>query len=126
MIKTGDIFHAEYNNYYGTKKRHYFYCIYSQEEDINNHLYEDVIGLMITSNKKLDYIVDNINDYNVKVKLYTTNSYVCCDKIFRFNKNEKIESKGDLLDDYEKKKVLEHYKKFINESLRQLGDNKNE
>lgn len=125
MIKTGDIFHVEYNNYYGSKKRHYFYCIYSQEQDINNKLNEDIIGLMITSNKKMDFIIKSNNDYNVKIKLYTTESFVCCDKIFRFNKNDKIELKGDLLDDFEKKMILKYYKKFIGESLRQLGD-KNE
>lgn len=121
MIKTGDIFHVEYSNYYGSKKKHYFYCIYSQEQDINNRLNEDIIGLMITSNKKYDTIVKKHNDYNVKVKLYTTDSFVCCDKIFRFNKNDKIELKGDLLDEHEKKMVLIYYKKFLKESLRQLG-----
>lgn len=125
MIKTGDIFLVEYSNYYGSNKRHYFYCVYSQEQDINNKLNEDIIGLMITSNKKMDFIIRSNNDYNVKIKLYTTESYVCCDKIFRFNKNDKIELKGDLLDDFEKKTILKYYKKFIGESLRQLGD-KNE
>ena len=37
-------------------------------------------------------------------------------------KNDKIESKGDLLDNFEKKMILKYYKKFIDESLRQLGD----
>lgn len=124
MIKSGDIFHAVYDNYYGENKKHYFYCIYSQEEDINNKLNEDVIGLLITSNEKMEFIVNNQNDYNVKIKLYTTDCYVCCDKIFRFNKKDKITLKGDLLDDYEKRVILRYYKKFINESLRQLGDKK--
>lgn len=123
MIKTGDIFLAEYNNYYGKKRKHYFYCIYTQKQDINNNLEEDIIGLMITSNKKMDYIIQNFNDYNVKIKLYTTESYVCCDKIFRFNKNE-ITTFGDLLDDFEKRMILIYYKKFMKETLRQLGDKK--
>lgn len=121
MIKTGDIFHAEYDNYYGTKKKHYFYCVYSQNEDINNTLNEDVIGLMITSNQKMDYIIENKNDYNVRIELYEKEVYVCCDKIFRFNKNE-IDIKGDMLNQEEKDEILVFYKKFIKESLRQLGE----
>lgn len=123
MIKTGDIFLAEYSNYYGVKKKHYFYCVYTQEQDVHNNLNEDVIGLMITSNPKMEFIIHNNNDYNVKVKIFTTDSYVCCDKVFRFNKNE-IEPKGDLLDDFEKKLISRYYKKFVNESFRQLGGKK--
>lgn len=122
MVKAGNIFLAEYSNYYGEKKRHYFYCIYSQEEDINNNLNEDVIGLMITSNKKMDYIIENKNDYNVKIILHSKNVYVCCDKIFRFNKNE-IKTKGGAITKKEKKEIDFYYKKFIKESLRQLKEN---
>ncbi len=124
VIKTGDIFLAKYSNYYGKNKAHYFYCIYSQEEDINNHLNEDIIGLMITSNPKMEDIIKNYNDYNVKVKIYTTEAYVCCDKIFRFNTKDKVVNHGDLLDELEKQDILEHYKKFIGETLRQLKDEK--
>lgn len=119
MIKAGDIFHVEYDNYYGTKKRHFFYCIYSQNDDVNNTLDEDVIGLMITSNQKMDYIIENKNDYNVKIELYDKTVYVCCDKIFRFNKNE-VDYKGNLLKRKEKNEISIYYKKFIGESLRQL------
>lgn len=126
MIKTGDIFHVEYNNYYGTQKRHYFYCIYTQKEDINNTLSEDVIGLMITTNEKMDYIVKYKNDYNVKIKLNDKTAYVCCDKIFRFNvKDKKIDYVGDLLNAKEKKAITKYYKRFIKESLRQLQGDKN-
>lgn len=127
MIKTGDIFHVEYNNYYGTQKRHYFYCIYTQKEDINNTLSEDVIGLMITTNEKMDYIVKYKNDYNVKIKLNDKTAYVCCDKIFRFNvKDKKIDYVGDLLNAKEKKAITKYYKRFIKESLRQLQGVNNE
>lgn len=127
MIKTGDIFHVEYNNYYGTQKRHYFYCIYTQKEDINNTLSEDVIGLMITTNEKMDYIVKYKNDYNVKIKLNDKTAYVCCDKIFRFNvKDKKVDYVGDLLNAKEKKAITKYYKRFIKESLRQLQGVNNE
>ena len=127
MIKTGNIFHVEYNNYYGTQKRHYFYCIYTQKEDINNTLSEDVIGLMITTNEKMDYIVKYKNDYNVKIKLNDKTAYVCCDKIFRFNvKDKKVDYVGDLLNAKEKKSITKYYKRFIEESLRQLQGGKNE
>jgi hypothetical protein len=127
MIKTGSIFHVEYNNYYGTQKRHYFYCIYTQKEDINNTLSEDVIGLMITTNEKMDYIVKYKNDYNVKIKLNDKTAYVCCDKIFRFNvKDKKVDYVGDLLNAKEKKAITKYYKRFIKESLRQLQGVNNE
>lgn len=127
MIKTGSIFHVEYNNYYGTQKRHYFYCIYTQKEDINNTLSEDVIGLMITTNEKMDYIVKYKNDYNVKIKLNDKTAYVCCDKIFRFNvKDKKVDYVGDLLNAKEKKAITKYYKRFIKETLRQLQGGKNE
>ena len=127
MIKTGDIFHVEYSNYYGTQKRHYFYCIYTQKEDINNTLSEDVIGLMITTNEKMDYIVKYKNDYNVKIKLNDKTAYVCCDKIFRFNvKDKKVDYVGDLLNAKEKKSITKYYKRFIKESLRQLQGVNNE
>lgn len=127
MIKTGDIFHVEYNNYYGTQKRHYFYCIYTQKEDINNTLSEDVIGLMITTNEKMDYIVKYKNDYNVKITLNDKTAYVCCDKVFRFNvKDKKVDYVGDLLNAKEKKSITKYYKRFIKESLRQLQGVNNE
>ena len=127
MIKTGNIFHVEYNNYYGTQKRHYFYCIYTQKEDINNTLSEDIIGLMITTNEKMDYIVKYKNDYNVKIKLNDKTAYVCCDKVFRFNvKDKKVDYVGDLLNAKEKKAITKYYKRFIKESLRQLQGDKNE
>ena len=81
-------------------------------------------SLMITSNPKMEDIIKNYNDYNVKVKIYTTEAYVCCDKIFRFNTKDKVFNHGDLLDELEKQDILEHYKKFINETLRQLKDEK--
>lgn len=121
-IKAGDIFHATYSNYYGQNKQHYFYCIYSQESDINNNLNEDIIGLMITSNEKMDYIIKNKNDYNVKIKIGKRVSYVCCDKIFRFNKKDKINTVKDKLTFKERKSINKYYKKFINESFRQLGN----
>lgn len=121
MVKAGEIFHAEYNNYYGSKKRHYFFCVYSQEKDINNRLNEDVIGLMITSNSKMKKIIKRQNDYNVKIKLNATTSYVCCDKVFRFHKNE-IDYVGNPLNVYEKRTIIRYYKKFFKESLRQLGE----
>lgn len=121
MAKIGDIFLVEYKNYYGHQK-HYFYCVYSQEMDINNILTNDVVGLLITTNRKMEKIIKNDNDYNVKIKLYTQNAYVCCDKQMRFNKKEIKDVKGDLLDDREKAEILFYYKRFIKESLRQLGE----
>lgn len=122
MIKAGDIFHAEYNNYYGDNKRHFFYCIYSQEQDGNNNLNEDIIGLMITTNEKMDYIIENKNDYNVKIRLRDKKSYVCCDKVFRFNTKDKVDMVRDKLTKKEKKLIKIYYKKFLSETLKQLGD----
>ena len=81
---------------------------------------EDIIGLMITTNPKMENIIKYNNDYNVKVKIYTTEAYVCCDKVFRFNTKDKVKNHGDLLDELEKQEILKYHKKFINETLRQL------
>lgn len=124
MIKTGDIFHAEYTNYYGTNKRHFFYCIYTQEQDIHNTLSEDIIGLLITTNEKFEHIIENKNDYNIKVKLNKRVAYVNADKIFRFNLRDKINTNKYKykLNKKEKALIKKYYKKFIKESLRQLGE----
>lgn len=121
-IKAGDIFHAEHDSFYGKKRKHYFYCVYSQVEDINNFLEEDVIGLMITTNDKMAKVIEKNNDYNVKIKINNTTSYVCCDKFYRFNIKSKIGKKSNVLRKKEKEEIMFYYKKFINESLRQLED----
>ena len=51
-IKAGDIFHAQYLNYRGELKHHYFYCVYTQNDDQNNNLTTDVMGLLISTNDK--------------------------------------------------------------------------
>lgn len=121
MIKTGDVFHAEYSNYYGHDKKHFFYCIYTQRQDVNNTLSEDIIGLMITSNPKMDYIIETKNDYNVKIRLKNEDAYVCSDKVFRFNTNDKINKvNNSVLTNKEKRLINTYFKKFIKESFRQL------
>lgn len=121
-IKTGDIFHAEYSNYYGKDKKHFFYCVYTQHQDINNTLVEDIIGLLITSNTKYEYIIENKNDYNIRITINGKRSYVNADKIYRFNTNDNISFKKERVSPKQKKKILKFYKRFLKESLRQLGD----
>lgn len=93
LICPFDIFLAEIN---GVK--HYFVCIYSQQHDINNHLSGDIYGLMITTNPKIEWLIDTKhNDYNVKIEINRKNCFVCCDKMIRMQLSDVIIKKRKRL-----------------------------
>lgn len=123
-IKAGDIFHARYLNYNGAEKRHYFYCIYTQVEDPNNNLYEDIVGLLISTNKKFDKLeAQGFNDYNVPVMINGKKAWVCTDKMYRFMSSDEtceIERKIINLAQKEKEEVLAKFTRFYLEATRQM------
>lgn len=112
-ISPNDIFYAEHYDLNGVKSGHYFYCIYSQEEDNNNDLFRDVTGLLITTKKP--------KGYAQKVIINEKTVYVCCDSIYRFVADvDKIRNKFINLTKKEKTKVIKCFKSFQKETQKQL------
>lgn len=113
-IKTFDVF-------YYKKTKHYYVCVYSQTDDVNNILNNDIYGAVVTTNSKYeDLIKEGKNDYNVKVNLNNTTGYVCCDKIIRIKVDKHVVKKTYKLTTTEKNKIQEMFNKFINEIKRQM------
>ena len=117
-LKPFDIFYKSSTSEFGINK-HYYVCIYTQKLDENNHLINDVYGLMISSNQKF---FDLPNDYNVKIEINGIPCFVLCDKLFRFKVEETMEIKEKKLNKYEILEVSENLNKFIGEVKRQMGE----
>lgn len=112
-INPNEIFYAEHYDLNGHKNGHYFYCIYSQEEDQSNKLFRDVVGLLITTKKP--------QGYSSKVFINGKDAYVCCDSSYRFVAEiERVNNKHIKLTRKEKQNVVKCYRKFNKEKLRQL------
>jgi hypothetical protein len=75
-IKANDIFYGEHYDLNGKKFGHYFFCIYSQEQDSKNKLFRDIIGLLITTKE--------VPGYNYKMEINGRVAYVCVDNEVRF------------------------------------------
>lgn len=126
-VEAGSIFHVEYLNYKGKARKHYFFCIYSQSDDDNNLLFEDVVGLLISTNKKFGRLdAKGYNDYNAEVLINNRKAWVCTDKSYRFSltdKKIKLTPKIIKLTTKEKEDVLARYTRFYLEATRQLLEN---
>lgn len=121
-IEPFDVFLAKDNGQYNESGRHYFVCIYSQEKDINNHLSNDLYGLMITSNNKYAKFFDNnFNDYNVEIRLNGKVSYALCDKILRIPNNQKVIKTEHKLTNGEIYNIKKYLIKFMEEIKRQTN-----
>ena len=121
-IEPFDVFLAKDNGQYNKSGRHYFICIYSQEKDINNHLSNDLYGLMITSNNKYAKFFDNnFNDYNVEIRLNGKVSYALCDKVLRIPNNKKVIKTEHKLTNGEIYNIKKYLKKFMEEIKRQTN-----
>lgn len=116
-IKAYQIFYKTTVSEFGEHK-HYYVCIYSQRQDINNRLVSDVYGLMISTNKKFENLP---NDYNVKIEINGTPCFVLCDKMYRFKIEETMEVKEQRLTNYQKSEIAEKLNKFYNEIKRQMA-----
>jgi hypothetical protein len=116
-IQPYDIFFKEFDSEFGRSK-HYYICIYTQREDNNNHLANDVYGLMITSNQKYQKIP---NDYNVELFLNGKVVFVLCDKLFRFKVEETMEILPTKLTTYKKSEIKDKLQKFVKEIERQMA-----
>lgn len=122
-LQAFDIILAKNVGLKGEMRQHYYLVVYAQDEDDNNTLTDDFVGLLITSNKKIEKLFAmKRNDYNAEIYLNQQKVYVCCDKGERLNKQMVIEKKDYTLTEYEKNGVMFYYKKYISESLRQLGE----
>lgn len=112
-VKVHDIFYAEHFDYNGVKMGHYFYCIHTQEDDINHDLFRDITGLLITTKPALGYTCEiNINGKP---------AYVCCDKEMRFMAEVgKIQVKYQKPTKKEKQNVIKTHQKYQKEKNRQL------
>lgn len=113
IVRPHDIFVANHFDANGMKKRHYFYCTYSQEQDRNNGLFADVIGLMITTKKPMGYFV--------QIVINKKTSYVCIDKEFRF-RSEKgvVENIMIRIPDEKRREIYENFQKLNREKQRQM------
>jgi hypothetical protein len=113
QIKAHDIFFAEHYDMNGEKFNHYFYCIYSQEEDKKLGLFRDIIGLLITTKEPKGYIAE--------VTINGKQAYVICDKEVRFFSDKKfVKNKYITITNKEKRKVISVYKKAHKEKIKQL------
>ena len=123
-IKAGDLFHAQYLNYQGELKHHYFYCVYTQQDDVNNNLASDIVGLLISTNEKFAKLeAQGFNDYNVSVEINGRKAWVCADKMYRFMLTDatcNIEKKNTRLTQKEKEEVLSRFTRFYLETTRQM------
>jgi hypothetical protein len=117
-IKPFHIFYKEASAEFGSNK-HYYVCIYTQNEDVNNHLVNDVYGLMITTNQKYENFP---NDYNVKIEINGKPCFVLCDKLYRFKVEQTMEVKEYKLTNYQKSEVVDKLQKFYTEIKRQMKE----
>ena len=116
-IKPFDIFFANKQNDY-RRSKHYYICVYTQREDVNNNLTNDIYGLLVTTNPKYSYFEDN--DYNVAIEINGKDCYVCCDKLVRMKIDRNVELKGYFLNNNQIKEIKVKLSKFFSEVNRQL------
>lgn len=113
VVKAHDIFFGEHYDLNGEKYGHYFYCIYNQEEDEELGLFRDVVGLLITTKEAKGYVAT--------IKINGKDAHVLCDKEVRFIADRKnIKNKYIKISKEEKVIVMEMYKKFCKEKIKQL------
>lgn len=112
-VKTHDIFYAEHYDFNGVKMGHYFYCIYSQDEDQTNNLFRDITGLLITTKQPVGY--------SCEIEINGKKAYVCCDTEVRFMAEVgRVQVKYHKPTSQEKKDVMKCHKKFQKEKIRQM------
>jgi phosphate starvation-inducible protein PhoH len=111
-----DVFFADKTCDFSDKNKHYYVCIYTQELDTNNVLFNDVYGLMITTNQKYNKMQ---NDYNVEIMVNGRRCYVNCDKMIRLQVDEKVTIKQQRLSQTEIKEIKINLNKFLEEVKRQ-------
>jgi hypothetical protein len=113
VIKAHDIFYAEHYDLNGEKFGHYFYCVYSQEEDKKLGLFRDVVGLLVTTKEP--------KGYSVEVVISEKKGYVLCDKEVRFIADKKyVKNKYIKITNKEKRQVMKMYKKLFKEKQKQM------
>jgi hypothetical protein len=118
-IQAKDIFYGEHYDLNGKKSWHYFYCIYSQDNDKTHELFRDIIGLLITTKQPKGYYIE----VNINEKI----AYVCCDIEIRFFSSvDMVQNKHITLNKKEHKKIYECYNKFTKIKIKQIkkGENK--
>jgi len=112
-----DIFFADKKCDFEDNFKHYYVCIYSQQLDQSHRVLNDLYGLIITTNKKYEYIQD---DYVVPIVINERKCYVCCDKLVRIKLDEKVQLKQYYLTEEQKEQVRVKTVKFMQEVKRQI------
>lgn len=105
------------------KDKHYYVCIYTQNNDKNNRLYSDVYGLVITTNPKYDYLP--YNDYNVPIYINKKKAYVNCDKLVRIKLYDNVQKKDFVIPHEVRKDIRYNLDKFITEIKKQTAEEAN-
>lgn len=112
-IKPNDVFYADHYDLNGKLYGHYFYCIYSQNEDRDNKLFRDIVGLLITTKE--------VPGYNYKMVINGRQAYVCIDSEFRFvSEQERVQNKYVDIDKKDARNIHKMYKKFCQKKLKQM------
>jgi hypothetical protein len=112
-VKAHNIFFASHPDYNGKKVSHYFYCIHSQEDDVNNNLFRDIAGLIITTKKP--------EGYYSRIKINGKEAFVCADREIRFISSvDNVQLKRIEPTKKEKKELLKIHQKYYKEKTRQL------
>jgi hypothetical protein len=119
-IKPFDIFFAQKPSDFGDKRKHYYVCVYSQALDPKNKLWNDVYGLIITTNKKYESIPEN--DYNVSIYVNGKKAFVCCDKLIRMKIDDNVEIKKKKLSKIERQRIRNNLNKFLREMAKQIKE----
>lgn len=112
-IKPNQVFYADHYDLNGNKYGHYFYCIYSQNEDKDNKLFRDIVGLLITTKE--------VPGYNYKMTINGRNAYVCIDSEFRFVSDQaRVQNKYVDISKKDAKNIYRMYQKFCKKKLKQM------
>lgn len=117
-IRPFDIFFADKKSDFDNNFKHYYVCIYTQAEDPNNKLWNDIYGLIITTNQKYRNMTQN--DYNVEIEINGHSCYVCCDKLVRMRIDRNVKLKRQKLSNEKIEEVKANFFKFIEEMKRQV------
>lgn len=118
LIKPFDVFFALRKTDFGEKK-HYYVCVYTQSEDGNNKLRDDVYGLIVSTNPKYKNMLEN--DYNVEIEINGVECFVNCDKMVRIRLDENVELKTTRLPSSKKEEIKKMLNKFLKEMERQVN-----
>lgn len=102
------------------KDKHYYICIYTQQKDVNNKLFSDVYGLVVTSNKKYEYLP--YNDYNVPMFINSKKVFINCDKMVRIQINDDVIRKDIFVPHHVRKEIRYNLDKFITEIKKQTAE----